>query len=107
MAAGNEKKNIGYYVKLIRAKDKSSEVHERLEGIDKVEGYIVKDSQINKILFIFRSNDKFDVALGFVGRGWRSVEKKKVEVSEDLIRSARFFLNDIEALKLHWTPKKK
>jgi len=101
-----EEKSTGYYVKLIRAQDKASEVHERLEGINKVEGYIVKDNQTNQILFIFRSRGRYDVAPGFMGRGWKSIEKKKVEISQDLIRSARFFINDVEALKLHWKNKK-
>ena len=107
MTTGNGKKNIGYYVKLVRDKTKAGDVHERLEGIDEVEGYIVKDSQTNQILFIFKSKGRFDVAYGFVVKGWKYTEKKKVEVSEDLIRSARFFINDVEALKLYWKNQKK
>ncbi|MFZ5364901.1 MAG: hypothetical protein ACOZBH_01725 [Patescibacteria group bacterium] len=93
----------GFYLKLTRAPDKSSEVHVKLVGLDEVEGIILKDPELKEILFIFKSNDReIDIARGFAGRGWRALEKRQLDVSEEFMRAARFFLKDRKALEDLW-----
>lgn len=100
----------GYFIRLIRDKEKPDKVHPRLECIDEVEGYVVAvldDNNKPQILFIFRQNKRYDVAAEFKFRGWKQIEKTKVEVSEDLVRTAKYMLKDIDALQVIWEIQKK